>query len=138
MPAESLLNLTNRANRGRGDRLAQKPPVYFERNLRYMLALTGEMGALPLLIGDPIPVGHSPEGLYQRVVPGHNAVMARLAWRGGDAALQAMRKGLAQVQGDTEILVWPAYFAIPLGAGLMTLVLFWQIVTALSGREARP
>ena len=66
------------------------------------------------------------------------AVMALLAWRGGDAALQAMRKGLAQVQGDTEILVWPAYFAIPLGAGLMTLVLFWQIVTALSGREARP
>jgi TRAP-type C4-dicarboxylate transport system permease small subunit len=65
------------------------------------------------------------------------AVMALLAWRGGDAALQAMRKGLAQVQGDTEILVWPAYFAIPLGAGLMTLVLFWQIVTALSGREAR-
>ena len=79
VPAESLLNLTNRANRGRGDRLAQKPPVYFERNLRYMLALTREMGALSLLIGDPIPVGHSPEGLYQRVVPGHNAVMARLA-----------------------------------------------------------
>lgn len=79
VPAEPLLNLTNRANHGRGDRLAQNPPVHFERNLRYMLALTGEMRALPLLIGDPIPVGPSPEGLYQRAVPEHNAVMARLA-----------------------------------------------------------
>lgn len=65
------------------------------------------------------------------------AVMALLAWRGGDAAVQAMRKGLAQVQGNTEILVWPAYFAIPLGAGLMTLVLFWQAVSAFSGSETR-
>jgi TRAP-type C4-dicarboxylate transport system permease small subunit len=66
------------------------------------------------------------------------AVMGLLAWRGGDAAVQAMRKGAAQVQGDTEILVWPAYFAIPLGAGLMTLVLFWQMIRALAGRgEAR-
>tara|TARA_R110002049_G_scaffold70251_1_gene181544 strand:- start:32947 stop:33447 length:501 start_codon:yes stop_codon:yes gene_type:complete len=65
------------------------------------------------------------------------AVMALLAWRGGDAALQAMRKGLAQVQGTTEILVWPAYFAIPLGAGLMTLVLFWQAFRTFSGSEAR-
>ena len=64
-------------------------------------------------------------------------VMALLAWRGGDAALQAMRKGLAQVQGDTEIIVWPAYFAIPLGAGLMTLVLFWQAIRAFSGGEAQ-
>jgi hypothetical protein len=79
VPAESLLSMTNRANAGRGDRLARNPPVYFERNLRYMLALTREMGALPLLIGDPIPVGRSPDGLYQRAVPEHNAVMARLA-----------------------------------------------------------
>lgn len=65
-------------------------------------------------------------------------VMGLLAWRGGDAALRAMGKGLAQVQGDTEILVWPAYFAIPLGAGLMTFVLFWQTVRALAHREVRP
>jgi TRAP-type C4-dicarboxylate transport system permease small subunit len=66
------------------------------------------------------------------------AVMGLLAWRGAEAALRAMSKGLAQVQGDTEILVWPAYFAVPLGAGLMTFVIFWQFVRTLTGHEARP
>lgn len=42
-----------------------------------------------------------------------------------------MRKGMAQVQGDIEIAVWPAYFAIPVGAGLMALVL---ILPAAFGR----
>ncbi|WP_342706692.1 TRAP transporter small permease [Lutimaribacter saemankumensis] len=63
------------------------------------------------------------------------AVMILLAWRGADAALKAMRLGAAQVQGDSEILVWPAYFAIPLGAGLMTFVLFWRLLRWVAGQE---
>lgn len=63
------------------------------------------------------------------------AVMGLLAWRGAEASWRAMQKNVAQVQGDTEISVWPAYFAIPIGAGLMTLVVFWHIVRVLSGRE---
>lgn len=66
------------------------------------------------------------------------AVMGLLAWRGGDAAMQAMRKGLAQVQGSTEIIVWPAYFAIPLGAGLMTFVIFWHLLRSLGGQDGQP
>jgi hypothetical protein len=37
------------------------------------------MGAEPLLVGDLIPVSARPEGLYQRAVPEHHAVMARLS-----------------------------------------------------------
>ena len=66
------------------------------------------------------------------------AVMTLLAWRGGEAALRALRKGVAQVQGDIEIAVWPAYFAIPVGAGLMALVLFWQVFRTLARGEPRP
>lgn len=66
------------------------------------------------------------------------AVMGLLAWRGAEAALRAMQKGAAQVQGSTEIMVWPAYFAIPVGAGLMTLVLFWQLIRIVAGQETQP
>jgi hypothetical protein len=41
------------------------------------------MGAEPLLVGDPIPVGKRLDGLYQRAVPEHNAVMARLSQSAG-------------------------------------------------------
>ncbi len=81
IPAEPLLEMTNHNNTGRRDRLVTNPPRYFERNLDYMLALNQTMGARSLLVGDHIPIGPNPDGLYQRAVPEHHAVMADLAER---------------------------------------------------------
>lgn len=78
IPGEPLLEMTNHTNTGKVGRLARNPPIHFERNLRYALAVVRAMGAQPLLIGDPVPAG-LPDGIYRRAVPEHNAVMARLA-----------------------------------------------------------
>ncbi|TRW91952.1 SGNH/GDSL hydrolase family protein [Candidatus Methylobacter oryzae] len=83
IPAEPLLEMINHNNTGRRDRLAVHPPHYFERNLEYMLAVNKAMGAQSLLVGDPVPLGPDPKGLYQRAVPEHHAVMANLAARRG-------------------------------------------------------
>jgi hypothetical protein len=37
------------------------------------------MGALALLVGDPIPVSQSVDGLYQLAVPENNSTMSKLA-----------------------------------------------------------
>jgi lysophospholipase L1-like esterase len=79
LPAEPLLEVTNHNNSGKIERLKTNPPTYYERHLRYMLAIIKSMGAEAWLIGDVLPVGKKPDGLYQRAVPEHNAVMARLA-----------------------------------------------------------
>ena len=50
-----------------------------------------------------------------------------------------MPKGTAEISGATKIAVWPAYFALPLGAGLMTLILalrFALYVTSKTPQEA--
>lgn len=61
-------------------------------------------------------------------------VMGLLAWRTLDAALKAHRLGASQLQGDTAIPVWPAYFALPVGAGLMAAVLLLRFLSYLTGR----
>lgn len=49
------------------------------------------------------------------------ATGALLAWRFWVEALKAMKLGASQVQGSETIAVWPACFALPVGAGLMAL-----------------
>lgn len=81
VPAEPLLECTNHNNSGRTSRLANNLPLYFDRNVRYMLAINREMGARSILIGDPIPVptqGRS-ETSYSLAVPEHNKVMENIA-----------------------------------------------------------
>lgn len=62
-------------------------------------------------------------------------VMGLIAWRSLDAALAARELGASQVQGATRISVWPAYFALPLGTGLMAAVLLLRFGSYLSGRS---
>lgn len=58
-----------------------------------------------------------------------------LAWRGFDEALKQMARGVSQVQGVTSIPTWPATFALPLGAGLMTLLVALRFVEFLLNAE---
>ncbi|MGN0931667.1 TRAP transporter small permease [Falsigemmobacter intermedius] len=62
-------------------------------------------------------------------------VTALLAWRSATDAMKAMRLGASQVQGSETIAVWPAYFALPFGAGLMTLLLALRFAAYLTGRS---
>ncbi|MBL3701236.1 TRAP transporter small permease subunit [Sulfitobacter sp. BDSS02] len=61
-------------------------------------------------------------------------VTAMLTWRTWEAALSAMAKGTAEISGATKIAVWPAYFALPLGAGLMTLILALRFALYVTGK----
>ncbi|MDE4276787.1 TRAP transporter small permease [Phaeobacter gallaeciensis] len=61
-------------------------------------------------------------------------VMGLVSWRTFDAAIKAWDLGATQVQGATRILVWPAYFALPLGTGLMALILLIRFASYLTGR----
>lgn len=64
------------------------------------------------------------------------AVLALLAWRTWIEAVKAMTLGASQVQGSQTIAVWPAYFALPFGAGLMALLLMLRFVAYLTGQTA--
>ncbi|WP_158971252.1 TRAP transporter small permease [Chachezhania sediminis] len=58
-----------------------------------------------------------------------------LAWRGYEEAVKQMARGASQVQGLTTIETWPATFALPLGAGLMTLLVALRFVEFLLGAD---
>lgn len=65
------------------------------------------------------------------------AVAGLLAWRTFEAALRAYRTGEAQVAGFAQIPVWPAYFALPLGAGIMTAILLLRFAAYATGTPLR-
>lgn len=60
-------------------------------------------------------------------------IMGLFAWRSLDAGLSAYDLGATQVQGATRIAVWPAYFALPVGAGLMAAMLVLRFLNYLFG-----
>ncbi|EAQ04681.1 TRAP-T family transporter, DctQ (4 TMs) subunit [Pseudooceanicola batsensis HTCC2597] len=65
------------------------------------------------------------------------AVTGLLTWRTFGAAMDAFRGGTAQVSGSSTIPVWPAYFALPAGAGLMTALLVLRFATYVTGDDGR-
>lgn len=50
------------------------------------------------------------------------AAFSLVAVRGWEVALSKTKIGASVQQGSDVILVWPTYWAIPIGAGLMALV----------------
>ena len=58
-----------------------------------------------------------------------------LTWRSFDAALVAMQMNASQISGYSRILIWPAYFTIPLGAGLMTAIIALKFVSYATGKK---
>jgi len=64
-----------------------------------------------------------------------SAITGLLTWRTMEAAIDAFQNGTAQVSGSSPIPVWPAYFALPVGAGLMTALLLVRFVAYVSGQD---
>ena len=63
-------------------------------------------------------------------------MMALLAWRGWIAAVRDWDIGAVQAQSSLMVPVWPARFVVPLGAGLMALVLVGRFVARLRASAA--
>lgn len=57
-----------------------------------------------------------------------------LTVRGWIEADAKMRSGAALQQGIVTIPIWPSYYAVPLGCGLMVLVSFWKLICTVTGR----
>jgi TRAP-type C4-dicarboxylate transport system permease small subunit len=58
------------------------------------------------------------------------AAMARAAW------LEAMTKyasGARVIESGLPVLIWPGYFVLPVGCGLIALVLFYKFAAYLTG-----
>jgi len=60
-------------------------------------------------------------------------VFALLTVRTWGEALSKYGINASVVQGDASIPVWPTYFVVPLGVGLMTLVLTYKFLVYLFG-----
>ena len=61
------------------------------------------------------------------------AVFGLLAVRGYSEAMKKTNIGAAMEQGSSMIPVWQSYWAIPIGAGLITLICTYKIVVTLTG-----
>lgn len=60
-------------------------------------------------------------------------VFALLATRTWIEAMAQMTLGAAVQQGTLTIPVWPSYFALPLGCGLMALTALWRAAALATG-----
>lgn len=80
-----------------------------------------------------------PERLSRKVIGWQllpiGLITGALTWRGFDEALKQMERGASQVQGLTTIATWPAIFALPLGVGLMTLLVLLRFLDFLMGTD---
>ncbi|MFH1558235.1 MAG: TRAP transporter small permease [Pseudomonadota bacterium] len=60
-------------------------------------------------------------------------IMALVAWRGWMDAVRDWEVSAAQVQGSAIMPVWPAHFAVPIGAGLLATAFLLRLAPLLSG-----
>jgi|SRR5690625_3435992 len=64
------------------------------------------------------------------------AIFSMLTVRTWGEALAKQRIGASVVQGDTSIIIWPAYYMLPIGCGLMVVVLLYKFLVYLTGTES--
>ena len=85
------------------------------------------------VVSDLLPKGIQPSlsGLASLI-----AVVAfgLLTVRGWGEAMDKFESGAALQQGIVTIPIWPTYFAVPLGCGLMVLASAWKLICLVTGR----
>ena len=57
-----------------------------------------------------------------------------LTVRGWGEAMDKFNSGAALQQGIVTIPIWPTYFAVPIGCGLMVLASAWKLICLIVGR----
>ena len=65
-------------------------------------------------------------------------IFGLLAWRGLEEAQSKQAIGAFILEQDIAIPVWPSFYLLPLGAGLMSLVLAFKLVRHLYGGADAP
>ncbi|WP_137389677.1 TRAP transporter small permease [Rhodoligotrophos defluvii] len=61
------------------------------------------------------------------------AVSAGLAWQLWVEAMKKYRIGAFIVEHELSAPIWPSYFALPLGFGLLSLLLFYRFACSIAG-----
>lgn len=65
-------------------------------------------------------------------------IFGMLAWRGLDEALRKQAIDAFMFEQGLRIPIWPSYYLLPIGAGLMSLVLVFKIIRYLVGGSEKP
>tara|TARA_R110001606_G_scaffold261206_14_gene409572 strand:- start:102678 stop:103256 length:579 start_codon:yes stop_codon:yes gene_type:complete len=67
------------------------------------------------------------------LLPASATVLGFMTVKTWDEAINKYQSGAALVEGGTTIITWPGYFMLPLGLGLMVLVLVYKFLIYLTG-----
>jgi len=59
-----------------------------------------------------------------------------LTWRSWGEAVRAHEAGTFLMEQSTKLLTWPSYYLLPLGCGLMTVVVIYRFLVYLTGAES--
>lgn len=62
-------------------------------------------------------------------------VFGMLAWRTFEEAGRKFAMGASVVQGNSDITIWATYYVLPIGCGLMVLVLLYKFLVSTFGLE---
>ena len=62
-------------------------------------------------------------------------VFAALTWATWGEAVKKYQIGAFSYEQGIKVPIWPSYFILPAGAGLLALVLLWRLVAQLTRVE---
>jgi len=63
-------------------------------------------------------------------------VTVTLAIRTGQEALTKYNVGSFSIEGDHKIIIWPSYFFLPIGFGMMSVVASWKAIAIAIGKDS--
>lgn len=63
-------------------------------------------------------------------------VYGLLTYRSWNEAMRTQEAGSFIMEQGTKLLVWPSYYLLPIGCGLMTVVLIYRFVIYLTGAKS--
>lgn len=63
-------------------------------------------------------------------------IYALIAYRSWNEAVRAQGVGTFIMEQSTKLITWPSYYLLPLGAGLMTIVVLYRFALYLTGAES--
>lgn len=63
-------------------------------------------------------------------------VMAAVAVRTGQEAMSKYAAGAYSIEASGKVIIWPTYFVLPVGFGLMALVAAWKLIALALGRDS--
>ncbi|MAS43198.1 TRAP-type C4-dicarboxylate transport system, small permease component [Albimonas donghaensis] len=87
------------------------------------------------VVADLMPKGFQPwlSGLAYTTAVGAFSLLAVRTWM---EAGNKFSTGAALQQGMVTIPIWPTYYALPIGCGLMAVVSLWKLFTLIAGKPS--